>query len=179
VLGKLRSDSTFKWNDNECAKKLKAWMSSAADEHSNPHPKGSSGKATGRALTPQDAAIKRLLGDLIEDKAVGSSSGTKAGGSGGKASSGSKRAEERSDAKRDKYMDGEMFKGKGGLDDDDGVDDGEPDSSGEGADSVRSVRYWKQRATEKGINTSTSHSWWDLYLDDMEAEFMDSMATVS
>ena len=111
-----------------------------------------------------------------------------AGGSGGKASSGSKRAEERSgskraeersDAKRDKYMDGKMFKGKGGSDDDDGVDDGEPDSSGEGTYSVRGVRYWKQRATEKGINTSTSHSWWDLYLDDMEAEFMDSMATVS
>ena len=79
MLGKLRSDSTFKWNDNECAKKLKSWMSSAVDEHSNPHPKGSSGKATGRALMPQDAAIKRLLGDLIEDKAVGSSSSTKAG----------------------------------------------------------------------------------------------------
>ena len=34
-------------------------------------------------------------------------------------------------------------------------------------------------APQKGINTSTSHSWWDLYLEDMEAEFMDSMATVS
>ena len=104
VLVELRKPpSVYSWSFKEGEAKLKKWMTEVGKTHNSPHPPNSSGRAGTKS--EKEVEVEKLVGILIDaEDAEKAERGRR---------SESTRRKERETAAKDKYMNSNMFSGRG------------------------------------------------------------------